>query len=57
MSEGCRSFRTDLRTTRKVFTLSEAAELQRLFDNHAYTGEQLNWVNVKTGKSVIVGYS
>ena len=41
----------------RCFTLSEAVEIQKEFDRQLWTGEQLNWVNCKTGKPITIGYS
>jgi hypothetical protein len=39
------------------FNLIEATNMQKFIDENYPTGRQINWVNVKTGISVSIGYN
>jgi len=38
---------------KRVYTLNEAVELMKIYEGHT----TINWVNVRTGQSVLIGYN
>ena len=47
----------DLTRVKTTYTFNEAVEYMKMKDKQpTKTGETTRWVNVKTGKEVIIGY-
>ena len=41
---------------KRVYTFNEAIDLMKALDKYP-TGTQINWVSVKTGRPVAIGYN
>ncbi len=57
ITETSDEFITRLSQQGKTYTTSEAVEVMKIVDSLPTGNLQLNWVNSKTKKSVIIGYN